>query len=94
MCDCIALTDRALAPRNLRLAVTLSLEGGPTRVYLRADPIERRRGQRSATMLPTYCPFCGLRYPDRVDDGAAPLGGGQAQLAARRMRAQGTIDSD
>jgi hypothetical protein len=63
MCNCIALTDKALEPMNALVDVNLSLSGGPTTVSIRTSLIEKRRGARPPVLIPSFCPFCGERYP-------------------------------
>lgn len=79
MCECIKLTNEALAKQNMYLdtAHWFSQETGAYRTTVRIGTvlIEKKRGQRPSTMIPEFCPFCGKRY-DRAgavtggDDGS------------------------
>lgn len=62
VCDCIALTDAALAPQNARVDVIFSLSGGPTTVSIGTSLREKRRGARAPVLIPNFCPFCGEKY--------------------------------
>lgn len=64
MCDCIRLTQEALAARNMRLPHMVSLVGGPDKAYLQTEGIKPKRGLRPMKLICTYCPFCGVKYPD------------------------------
>lgn len=71
-CNCITLTDEALAKTNEQLRTIHSLTGGwPERLYVETTPLAKKRGQKDRKILADYCPFCGVRYgwrrTDRVD---------------------------
>lgn len=63
-CDCIRTLDAQLKPYNTRLGVTLVF-GKTSAVYptLVTEQVEKGRGKAKAkAMLPTFCPFCGVKY--------------------------------
>ena len=64
MCNCIDLTQEALIKHNQRLPLMLSLVGGPSKPYMQAEVIKPKRGERPMQLIPSYCPFCGEKYPD------------------------------
>lgn len=64
-CGCITAVDESLKDHNTRLAVTFMLDRGrtamrvlPTIAVEKVEP----RGKRPTTVIPTFCPFCGIRY--------------------------------
>lgn len=63
MCDCIETTDGFLAEHGTSLVTNLLSK--PLRVVVAtyySGP--KKRGARASTMLASYCPFCGERYPE------------------------------
>lgn len=65
-CTCLSTMDAMLAERNTRLihSVSLGVDGhlGFTRPILETEKIEPRKKGRHARVVPTFCPFCGVRY--------------------------------
>lgn len=66
MCDCIKEIDVLLAEKNGRLGLTIRIheglmQGVPTILVEKCEP----RGKKPPAMLPSYCPFCGEKYPGR-----------------------------
>lgn len=73
MCDCIETINAKLKDGGHRLKTTMTFDGSPSRpliplIRLDAWKIETRRGQPSS-FFPSFCPFCGEKYP--VKEGAA-----------------------
>jgi hypothetical protein len=63
-CNCIEVVDQKLKERNTRLQATI-IFSDPMRhtVSLGTEQLEKGRGKAKAVaMLPTFCPFCGVRY--------------------------------
>ncbi|WP_319520145.1 hypothetical protein [uncultured Martelella sp.] len=65
-CKCIEIFDEGLAERNTRIAPMLlfhAIDG--VRPHIRTEQIETGRGKKKAcSVIPTYCPFCGMKYRD------------------------------
>lgn len=63
-CDCIAEIDAQLLERNMRIAAPIMFGPDQTsRVIIKTEQIEKGRGKKkAASMLSTYCPFCGIRH--------------------------------
>ena len=74
-CECIRLTNEALAKDNLILdtAHWTNLQTGTTRTTVRIGTEKRtpKRGQRCPSFVPQFCPFCGVAYEA---DAARPAG--------------------
>jgi hypothetical protein len=67
MCKCIEQADKALAPRNTKLDLAYvfpSFTAYPQIATTKVDPKERGR---AVTVTPSYCPFCGVKYPKRKE---------------------------
>jgi hypothetical protein len=66
MCDCIKDMDAKLADLNGKIAVTIGFgfDGTSSGPYptIEVEKINKR-GKRPPVALPSYCPFCGERYP-------------------------------
>jgi hypothetical protein len=62
-CECITLMDEKLAERNTRLLTTIVFgkPQGYLAVTLASEKIAPRNRDK-VTALPTFCPFCGVRY--------------------------------
>ena len=63
-CNCITDIDEKLKPRNTRLALTITLtkdlDAFPT---IATEQIDKARGKpKAVSMIPSYCPFCGVKY--------------------------------
>jgi hypothetical protein len=65
-CECIALTNKALADENLMLDVAhwTNLQTGAIRTTVRigTEKVKPKRGQRCPSFVPKFCPFCGVAY--------------------------------
>lgn len=71
-CKCIDAINRALVPRNAKLAITVSLTTGRAYPDLSLEKINPKARGSLPTLVPTFCPFCGAAYP-RVDAKMPPL---------------------
>lgn len=67
-CGCADKIDAMLAERNTRIMFPIMLGADQTRrAMIVTEQITTGRGQKKATgMFATFCPFCGVKYPDRV----------------------------
>jgi hypothetical protein len=65
MCDCLEQVNKKLAPDNKEVGTNFVF-GKPfaelPMIPLRKIGSGRMKGARS--MLPTFCPFCGVKYED------------------------------
>ena len=71
-CKCISRIDELLKPHNTRLALTIEFgEQMPVYPTIMTEQIEKGRGKKKAvTMMPSYCPFCGTKYPEKQERAA------------------------
>ena len=68
-CDCVHECNKLLAARNTKLVAALSLSGGPTIAVLATGRINNLRdGKRASTVLASFCPICGKKYPARKNE--------------------------
>lgn len=64
-CDCIELANKALEPEGTQLLTMFSLRGGPTCAVVASEKIPTLRQRvKPKTVIATFCPFCGKKYPD------------------------------
>ena len=63
-CDCIKLTNEALAMTNEELRTMFFIDGRGPRLYVDTTPIKRKRGQKDRHLILSYCPFCGVKIED------------------------------
>ena len=65
-CNCMDEMDAKLAELNTRLVVTFGFprDGSPsyTRPKLDVEKIEPRKRVGPALAIPSFCPFCGVKY--------------------------------
>jgi hypothetical protein len=62
-----------LAPRNTRLSLAMFFDG-PVKVkpVIETERIEKGRGKpKAVSFLPSFCPFCGEKYPSDAAIAAA-----------------------
>jgi hypothetical protein len=68
-CNCIQEVNEVLATRNTRLAVPIMFGGGPDRLLVETEQVERGRGKpKACSMFTTYCPFCGVLHAEPSHD--------------------------
>jgi hypothetical protein len=69
MCDCLSRINESLKEHNTKLATgfCLSLDLSETDLLpiLQTEKIGRGR---KVLVIPTFCPFCGTKYPRAKDD--------------------------
>lgn len=65
-CNCIKEMDERMREKNTRILVTFGLprDGSPmfVRPLVATEKIETRKRGSACLAIPTYCPFCGVRY--------------------------------
>lgn len=61
-CNCIALIERELAAHNTRLALSFTLQGMKAYPMILTELIEKKRGAKPMKIMPSYCPWCGVKY--------------------------------
>ncbi len=60
-CECIDIMNKGLAPRNAELDTAFNVRGD---FYprLATRKINTRLRDKGPMVLPTFCPFCGVKY--------------------------------
>jgi hypothetical protein len=70
MCDCITLTEEALVREDsntkLGVSILISRSTGQSRTVVEIATYKRdpKKREKPLGMIPTYCPFCGEKYPE------------------------------
>ena len=60
-CDCIEASRAKLAEMNTALVVTFNMRGD-TYPKLMVEKADKKNRARPAMVIPTFCPFCGVKY--------------------------------
>lgn len=72
MCGCLKRLNEALKDRNTKLSVSFclsrDLSEADTTLMIQTEKIDRHSRVKAISVIPTFCPFCGEKYP-RKDDG-------------------------
>lgn len=63
-CNCAEVVDAKLAEHNTRLLRALCFRPPGERLMIETEVVERKRGARPVSMFPSFCPFCGTKYPE------------------------------
>jgi len=71
MCSCISEMDNVLREHNTCLVTTLFRN--PQVVAVRTDKINTRVRKGPATVIASFCPFCGEKYPEHAAKATAPI---------------------
>jgi len=68
MCDCIRMTNEALQDRGLELDVMWFISN-PIKTVIPVYTLlkEKRRGQKAIKISANFCPFCGEKYPTKLE---------------------------
>lgn len=62
-CNCVAEVNESMRDRNTRLSTCFLVRAGEMRLTLiiASEKIANVRGKKPLTVVPTYCPFCGVK---------------------------------
>lgn len=70
MCNCVKLVSDALKETNTELATELCINFATRKTTIWPVIATRKRDTKkreaAKTLFPTYCPFCGKKYPKEV----------------------------
>ena len=67
-CGCVEEVNGSLAKLNERLSLSLrwTTDGSEVRMIpiIETERVDAGKRTRRRVLLPTYCPFCGRKYPE------------------------------
>ena len=70
-CDCMTKLDKRLADagHNTKLLRTFPFYGDTVGMTctIATEVIEKKRGAKPLSVLPTYCPFCAKKYVESAE---------------------------
>ena len=68
MCSCIEEMNRLMAEKgsNTKLCITFNGMTGQGYPTIQTEKANKKRRERPALAIPSYCPFCGGKYESRV----------------------------
>ena len=73
MCDCMTRVNGSLEDRNTRLQtsfiLTRDLSGIDCTPLLAVEKRDSAKRGRPISVIPTFCPFCGVKYPRKGEGG-------------------------
>lgn len=61
MCDCIKRIDDQLIAKNAKLPAGINFTSGRCDLIIRLDKIDSKKKLASSFIVPTFCPFCGIK---------------------------------
>lgn len=70
-CDCITLVNEKLAEQNLVLDTSFLFPDFRCVLSIAThwkDPSKKVRGKKPTTILVTFCPFCGKKVKDEMEE--------------------------
>jgi hypothetical protein len=87
MCNCATKMDAALKAHNYMLCRNL-LEGDKAAALVEITKIDRKKRTGSMSLVASYCPFCGKKYPKRKSWGVLkpPRASRENTHTVQRMR--------
>lgn len=72
-CECLTQMDERLAKHNSRIQTQFSFSGDNLSdvlctPYIGTEKIDRARRKKAVGVIPTFCPFCGVKYRSKVEE--------------------------
>jgi len=61
MCECIQRIDEQLVSKNAKLPASINFTTGAVDPIIRLDKIDWRKKIAASLIVPTFCPFCGIK---------------------------------
>lgn len=72
-CDCMTRVNESLKEHNTKLStsfvLTKDLKGMDCLPLVQVEKIHPRLRGRPMLVIPTFCPFCGVKYPRMGEEG-------------------------
>jgi hypothetical protein len=72
-CTCMEAVNDHLKPHNTKLAVSFMLTGDRSGMdvlpMIMVEKIDSKQRKKPMNVVPTFCPFCGTKYPRKGEEG-------------------------
>lgn len=72
MCECMTRVNNSLKARNTTLSVSFclsrDLSEADTMLLIQTERLDKKSRTKPVHVIPTFCPFCGVKYPRKDDD--------------------------
>lgn len=70
MCNCMTRVNDSLKDRNTKLSISFcmspDLSEADAMLMIQTEKLDKRLRTKPMSVIPTFCPFCGVKYPRKT----------------------------